>query len=353
MKKAILLIALVALLLAAVVVEGHRHHKVHHKRLHKGRHPMKFPTDDESLKGLFTRFMHRHKKAYGTQAEFDNRFKIFKSNLKIIEQLRSAEPEARFGITKFADLSPAEFKSMYLNYKRPNVAVPEEKFLRLDHLDLANVPTDFDWREKGAVTSVKNQGQCGSCWAFSVTENIESMWILAGKGTNESVKLAPQQIVDCDTVDDGCNGGDPPTAYEYVMKAGGLESEQDYPYTAEDGQCAFDKSKVVASISDWKMVAQNGTNEKIMPAALVSIGPLSICVDAASWQFYFGGIRRSMCGTELDHCVQLVGYNQSGSTPYWIIRNSWGADWGEDGYIYVEMGKNLCGVAEEVTTSII
>jgi C1A family cysteine protease len=173
-----------------------------------------------------------------------------------------------------------------------------------------------------AVTAVKNQGQCGSCWAFSVTENIESMWILAGKA-NSSIALAPQQIVDCDNSDDGCNGGEPPTAYQYVINAGGLETNESYPYTAEGGSCTFSKSLVVASIASWKYATSSG-DETTLQKNLLGYGPLSICLDASNWQDYQSGVLTAWeCAWVdiLDHCVQLVGYNSTTTeygSPYWI-----------------------------------
>jgi len=212
------------------------------------------------------------------------------------------------------------------------------------------IPASFDWISKGAVTPVKNQGQCGSCWAFSTTEEIESQWFLA---SHPLPVLAPQQIVDCDTTDQGCNGGDPPTAYAYVHSAGGLESEASYPYTAEDGTCQSQKSKFVASVSGWKYACK-GNNETEMQANLVQYGPLSVCVDASSWQNYNGGVITSNCGNSLDHCVMVTGYaSTSGGVAFWEVRNSWGADWGESGYLRVERNQNLCGISDEVTIAII
>jgi len=221
-------------------------------------------------------------------------------------------------------------------------------------LENLKVPESFDWRSKNAVTPTKNQGQCGSCWAFSATEAIESQWFLAG---HSLISLAPQQIVDCDKVDQGCNGGDTPTAYQYVIQAGGMETEKDYPYQAEDDKCAFEKSKVAATIKSWTYITKN-KNETEMVQKLYALGPLSICVDAASWQFYVGGVIEHLCYDALDHCVMITGYNDQydwldRKVPVWNIRNSWGSDWGYDGYLYVERNENLCGVADEVTIPLV
>jgi len=218
-----------------------------------------------------------------------------------------------------------------------------------------NVPNAFDWRNEGAVTAVKNQEQCGSCWAFSTTENVESMWIRAGKA-NDSIDFSPQQIVDCDNSDGGCDGGDPPTAYDYLISAGGIEGEKEYPYTAEDGTCKFIKADVEGVISNWQYATSWG-DETTLQTNLLSWGPLSICVDASNWQDYQNGVMTwEECAyiNLLDHCVQLVGYDASDeNNQYWIVRNSWGTDWGVDGYIWLEMWEDTCGLTEEATSSIV
>jgi len=167
--------------------------------------------------------------------------------------------------------------------------------------------------------------------------------------------LAPQQIVDCDTTDEGCNGGFPSSAYDYVKSAGGMEPETDYPYRAVDGHCAFKQADVYANISSYKYATTEG-DETTLKQNLVSASPLSICVDAANWQDYSGGVMTTwnccwVC--MLDHCVQLVGYDSTAKPPYYIVRNSWGTDWGESGYIRIEMGDNACGITDSATTVIV
>jgi cathepsin F len=316
----------------------------------------KTSTLDQAVQ--FEEFKLKYGKEYASAAENSMRFTHFKNSLKRVELLNWKHGEPVYGVTKFSDLSPEEFRAMYLNANIKRTKPEDKQVIKLHEEDY-DIPAEFDWRDHGAVTAVKDQGQCGSCWAFSVTEEVESTWILAGKGTNTTTILAPQQIVDCDTVDQGCNGGDTPTAYAYIEKAGGLELETSYPYKAEDGTCKFDKSKVVASISGFKYATrstQNPEAEQQMQAALASTAPMSICVDASTWQDYSGGIITSGCGTSIDHCVQAVGYAQNPkdtSSSYWIIRNSWNTDWGEKGFIYVEIGKDLCGVTSEATITTV
>jgi C1A family cysteine protease len=220
-------------------------------------------------------------------------------------------------------------------------------------------PAKLDWSEKGATTPVKDQGDCGSCWAFSATEGIESGVFMA---TGQLPVLSTQQIISCDKTDGGCDGGDLPTAFAYVEKAGGIDSASDYPdkshQSGHQGSCTWDKQKV-AQVSNWKYAipscdsgACKNQDEDGLKAALNTYGPLSVCVNAESWDDYSSGVYTKKCSGaagNLDHCVQLVGYDTTASTPYWKVRNSWAADWGEKGFIRLPMGKNACGIADEAT----
>jgi len=300
----------------------------------------------------FFEFMRTYNKQYAAE-EFHLRLSNFEASLKRATALNAKSKKAQFGVTKFSDMSPQEFRETVLMNRTivpnriPGVPVLEKK--------VEAVPASFDWRIQGAVTPVKDQGQCGSCWAFSATENIESMWILAKKATNSTVSLSPQQIVDCDDWDAGCEGGNPYTAYEYVMSAGGMEPVKDYPYTAQDGNCNFQSKDIVAKISNWEY-ATEFYSETTLQNNLVGWGPLSICVDAANWQDYQSGVMSwEECAwvNELDHCVQLVGYNTNNNNDYWIVRNSWGLNWGINGYIWLEMWRDTCGLAHEATCVVI
>jgi len=297
---------------------------------------------------LFNEFIVKYNKNYN-HIDRSIRFENFKAFITRVNEYNAASSDATFGITKFADMSQEEFDTTIL--MRNPIVVPETKKTQTQGYRNPSNPDFIDWREKGAVTAVKDQEQCGSCWAFSATETIESAWILAGKATNTSVDLAPQQIVDCDTKDDGCNGGNTDTAYEYVIAAGGQESESDYPYTGADGTCSFDKSDVAATISSWSD-ATTDKDETTLENNLVQYGPISVCVDASKWSAYTGGVlTHFQCAfiNILDHCVQLVGYNNTASSPFWIVRNSWNTDWGIDGYIYLTKGYDTCGIAKEAT----
>jgi hypothetical protein len=190
------------------------------------------PPSEKQIQSQFLDFVHKHNKVYASD-EFNTRYNNFKENLKVISELNSRQSSATFGINRFADLTSEEFNKMYKGYKKTDVSVPAGVFAVNGVPQQA--PTTWDWRTKGVVSAVKDQGQCGSCWAFSATEGVESAWAMAGHPMDI---LAPQQIVDCDTQDDGCNGGDLPTAFAYVHKEG-LEGEANYPYKAVDETCHY------------------------------------------------------------------------------------------------------------------
>jgi len=309
----------------------------------------------------FEAWQSKYNKIYTTDEALDAAFTNFQASLVRAAKRQAEDPTATYGATKFSDLSPEQFSSMYLNYApqaNPTTANPQ-----VTPFTPNAAPTSFDWRDQNAVTAVKNQGQCGSCWAFSTTESIESFWFLAN---HTLTSLAVQQIVSCDTVDGGCNGGDTPTAYAYVKKAGGIEASASYPYTSgggSNGVCKFKSSEIVAKISGFTYAIPpcnsgtcNSQQETKLPAELAQQGPFSICLDASPWQDYSGGVMKTGCPhayADMDHCVQMVGYNMNAATPYWIVRNSWAADWGIEGYIYLAYGSNVCGVANEVTAATI
>jgi len=292
----------------------------------------------------FLDFQKTYGKSY-SDAEFPKRLEIFTNNLERVNKLNAEHVliggEAVHGVTQFLDLTPEEFKAIYLTYvPRNETEVQPRPYLQLDG-PLAAV---VDWRTKGAVTPVKDQGQCGSCWAFSATEAIESYLFLKTGTLNV---LSPQQITSCDKVDGGCNGGWPYRAYDYVKTAGGMELERDYPYTSGSGQtgtCKFVASKVVSG-SGLKGYTQTQKSEAQLQAALNN-GPVSVCVAADAFQSYRSGILK-ICPGQIDHCVQAVGYDSGNN--YYIVRNSWATTWGEQGYIRIAMGGNLCQIDQDAT----
>jgi len=290
----------------------------------------------------FLDFQAEYGKTY-SDFEFPKRLAVFAANLERVNKLNAEHVllggEAVHGVTKFMDLTPEEFKAMYLTYRPENVTV-HRPYLQLDTAPAAVV----DWRTKGAVTKVKDQGQCGSCWAFSATEALESYYFLKKGTLNE---FSAQQITSCDRNDGGCNGGWPYRAFEYVKSAGGMESNADYPYTSGSGStgtCKFVASKVIAGSAPTGYTNIQRSEAQLQTA--VNNGPASICVAADAFQTYRSGILRS-CPGSIDHCVQAVGYDSTNN--YWIVRNSWNTNWGEQGYIRIEMGKNLCQLDQDAT----
>jgi cathepsin F len=298
------------------------------------------PKEDEAM-FAFTRFIKQHNKEYSSVSEFQARFEIFRENLAHVDQIEKFSP--------FMDISRSEFKIRHsLNTEK--LAEMKSMMTKAAILSTEDLPESLDWRTKGAVSDVKDQGQCGSCWAFSAVGNIEGLNAIK---TGKMVTLAEQQLVDCDhNGDQGCNGGLMDNAFQYLVEAGGIESDKDYKYTARDGNCKFNKSKVAVKLAGFEDISQN---EDQIAAALVANGPLSIAVNANPFQMYTSGIlrptKRSCNPAELDHGVTLVGFGVEKGVKYWIIRNSWGSSWGEDGYIRLERGTGACGMNTNVSTA--
>ncbi len=270
--------------------------------------------------------------------EREKRRQIFAANMAKAEAKNAARKHphaATFGATHVADLTHDEFRQRYLmpadghlervyNDNKAKLADANAKA----HKKRAAVPPTWSWATKGAVTAINDQQQCGSCWAWSTIENVESVAILAGKATNTSIDLAPQQLVDCCDLSAGCNGGFPEGGYTCIEWEKGIETAAQYPYTGQTGTCQLTNGVAVAGslqISGWTW-ASGLFDEHAMQAALVTSAPLSICVDASDWQTYTGGVftgDQDPNPLSLDHCVQLVGYNETAPVPYWIVRNSW------------------------------
>jgi len=298
---------------------------------------------------LFKDFKAAHGKVYSA-AEENVRFANFVENLRTAERLNAKNPLARFGVNKFADLSAAEFKTrhnaqaFYANrsvVNVPNMYTPEQ---------VAAASTPIDWRAKGAVTHVKDQGQCGSCWAFSTTGNIEGQHFLANK---KLVSLSEQELVSCDTIDSGCQGGLMDQAFQWLVQSrkGQIVTEASYPYASGDGDapaCKLVNRVEGAIITGYTDLPHD---EAQMLTHLQTGGPIAIAVDATSWQTYQGGILTDCESDQIDHGVLLVGYGLSGSTKYWIVKNSWASTWGENGYIRVQYGTNQCLINSYPTTS--
>lgn len=282
-------------------------------------------------------------KTYSTMAEEHMRFANFLSTLRLIDSRNEMEEgSATHGLTKFADMTEEEFQRSHLNF----VYVADANRTVDDTIEPLpeGVNALKDWTNV-YTTPVKDQGYCGSCWAFSVTEQLESDYIRA---SGKVAILSAQQVTSCTKyyVAGGCDGGSTEKGFEYTY--GGLELDSDYPYTSGKagvtGTCKTSTSLYVVKSTGYKNVASSASQESAMASYVQATGPLSIVVDASTWSTYTGGILKT-CGSTLDHAVQAVGIDTANG--YWKVRNSWGTSWGESGFIRLAYGKNTCALASD------
>ncbi|KAK8602366.1 hypothetical protein V6N13_057999 [Hibiscus sabdariffa] len=291
----------------------------------------------------FARFAYKHGKKYENVEEMKLRFQIFKDNYDLIRSTNRKGLSYNLAVNQFADWTWEEFQKHRLgaaqncsattkgNHRLTNVVLPESK----------------DWREAGIVSPVKDQGKCGSCWTFSTTGALEAAYHQAfGKG----ISLSEQQLVDCAGAFNnfGCNGGLPSQAFEYIKYNGGLDTEESYPYTARNGLCKFSSENVGVKVIDSVNITLGSEDE--LKHAVAVVRPVSVAFEVVtSFRFYRNGVYTSdTCGNtpmDVNHAVVAVGYGVENGVPYWLIKNSWGATWGDNGYFKMEMGKNMCGVA--------
>ncbi|XP_055372848.1 cathepsin L [Condylostylus longicornis] len=278
----------------------------------------------------------------------ENRNKIAKHNQKFEQGLHSF----KLKLNKYSDMLPYEFVSTMNGFNKSNsiVTYSSNKESGATFISPANVklPNSVDWRTKGAVTPVKDQGHCGSCWSFSATGSLEGQHF---RKTGVLVSLSEQNLVDCSSSygNNGCNGGMMDNAFRYVKDNGGIDTEKSYPYEGIDDTCHFEKSAVGATDKGFMDIPE-GDEEKLMQAVAVH-GPVSVAIDASqqSFQFYSEGVYydEHCSSDQLDHGVLVVGYGTDDSgTDYWLVKNSWGTTWGDNGFIKMARNKNNhCGIA--------
>jgi len=294
--------------------------------------------------------MTQHGKKYASESERTHRLKVFTDNLNIIRK-HQADPKRTFemGMNKFGDLSRAEFKATYLGYRPIKRDFIRSRNLFKPSPNTKN-PASVNWVTAGKVTGVKDQGQCGSCWSFSATGSIEAAYAIENSAS--PISLSEQQLVDCSQAQGnmGCEGGLMDQAFEYVIANGGLCTETAYPYTAQDGTCQSTNCTNTITIKAYTDVAP-GSSSALETAVVQQ--PVSIAVEAdqSGFQFYTSGVLMAAnCGTNLDHGVLAAGY---GTDPtlgaYWLVKNSWGASWGDHGYIRLQKGDGIstCGILSD------
>jgi len=324
-----------------------------------------YSSDEDELQIQFSNFIQKYGKVYKSQKEKEYRFNIYKNNYQSIalhnSQLHSTYKKA---MNKFGDLTSKEFEKLY----KPNKMFLNNSHHRSHHHPINNqtnycgnytfqntsVPNIFDWRNiKGVVSPVKDQQQCGSCWAFSTVEALESF--IAINSNTSVTNLSPQELVDCTSSygNNGCNGGMMDSSFRYVIDKGGICSEDEIKYKGVDKKCKDCKTRY--GENDVKNCYNIASGEELTMREVVSRQPISIAIEAdtATFQFYSDGVITSVdCGTNLDHAVVIVGYNTKDDIDYWIVRNSWGEFWGNKGYVFIERNNvnnntntGICGIA--------
>jgi cathepsin L len=322
-----------------------------------GMDDMEEPSRWFGLDEQWEQFKLDYDKRYDTLWEKQRRL-IWETNLKYIEihnqEFEQGLHSYTLGMNQFGDMTLKEFVANHLlDSKQINKAFDSQKDnpitgQYLSPLNLGPLPVSVDWRKQGYVTPVKDQGQCGSCWAFSTTGSLEGQYF---RKTKKLVSFSEQQLVDCSKTDgnQGCNGGLMHNAFNYIKKKG-IENSQDYPYKARDDRCSYNQSKVVTKIANEVKILKG--NESKLQEATATQGPISVAIDASrsSFQLYKSGVYdEPACNpANLDHAVLVVGYGVDDQTkkPYWLVKNSWAEKWGESGYIRMSRNRrNQCGIA--------
>lgn len=309
-------------------------------------------------------FKLRHKKQYKSETEEKFRLKIYAENRHKIAKHNQLYDLGKVSYSlaenKYADMLHHEFVNTMNGFNRSNSVLlnAQRKLEGATFIEPANVkvPDSVDWRTQGAVTDIKDQGHCGSCWAFSTTGALEGQHF---RKTKKLVSLSEQNLVDCSGSygNQGCNGGLMDQAFQYIKENGGIDTEKSYPYEAQDDTCHFNNKNVGAT--DKGYVDIPSTDEEALKKAVATIGPVSVAIDASheSFQFYEKGVYyEPQCSSEeLDHGVLVVGYGtDEDGKDYWLIKNSWGLTWGDKGYIKIARNKeNHCGVATQASYPLV
>lgn len=306
-------------------------------------------TDPTDSLAAFAAFVEKYGRQYESKEEEERRYAIFKEKYTFVQAENAQNLPYKLAINEFADQSNEEFGAHRLGLRAPG---SKNLWADLPHLGTDSysgtvLPESVDWTQEGAVTDVKNQKRCGSCWSFSATGAIEGAWkVTSGK----LVSLSEQQLVDCSKSNNGCHGGSMDAAFQFLHK-NAICTEDSYPYTAQDGTChqnACEAAVPKGGLTGFKDVTPN---DELALKEAVSKQPVSVAIEAdeMAFQLYRGGVLTKQCGVKLDHGVLVVGYGTENGLDYWKVKNSWGPTWGESGYIRLERGNSSkksgqCGI---------